>query len=249
MSELGAVFYRGPSLLTGDPIVGILNGLEGGSLNPKTGPLVQSWILRPDLAPMDAVRANVDDAICGDCALRGVSGSNRTCYVPPWLGPLNVYKSFIAGRYIDASWPELQALLEARYLRLGAYGDPAAIPFEIWRVLLATAAGWSGYTHQHRRCDPRFRELLMASVDSEREFFDAGFRGWRTFRVRGKHDALVAGAEFACPASDELGHRTTCQACQLCRGTSSPARSVSIIAHGHNGAITAFYKNRSEAIA
>lgn len=30
MSELGAVFYRGPSLLTGDPVVGVLTGLEGG---------------------------------------------------------------------------------------------------------------------------------------------------------------------------------------------------------------------------
>ena len=30
MSELGAIFYRGPSLLTGDPIVGILTGLEAG---------------------------------------------------------------------------------------------------------------------------------------------------------------------------------------------------------------------------
>lgn len=249
MSELGAVFYRGPSLLTGDPIVGILTGLEGGSHNPKTGAIVQSWILRPDLAPMDAVRANVDDAICGDCALRGVSGSDRRCYVPPWVGPNQVYKSFIAGRYIDAAWPDLHALLEARHLRLGAYGDPAAIPFEVWRQLLTTVAGWVGYTHAWRRCDPRFREISMASVDSEREFFEAGLRGWRTFRVRGKDDALIDRAEFACPASDELGHRTTCQVCRLCRGTSSPARSVSIIAHGHNGALTAFYRNRAEAVA
>ena len=128
-------------------------------------------------------------------------------------------------------------------------GQREKIDAAIWRVLLTTAAGWVGYTHAHRRCDPRFRDILMASVDSEREFFDAGFRGWRTFRVRGQDDALIAGAEFACPASDELGHRTTCQACQLCRGTSSPARSVSIIAHGHNGALTAFYRNRAEAIA
>src|ERR1041384_5136938 len=118
MTELGAVFYRGPSLLTGDPIVGILTGLEGGSMNPK-------------------------------------------------IGPTNVYKAFCRGDYIDASWPELQALLEARHVRLGAYGDPAAIPFEIWRVLLTTTAGHVAYTHQWKRCDPRFREISMASVDSE----------------------------------------------------------------------------------
>lgn len=235
--------------MTGDPIIGVLTGLEGGSLNPKTGAMVQAWIIRPDLAPMEAVRANVDDAICGSCALRGVSGFERRCYVPPWLGPLNVYKSFIAGRYIDATWPELQALLEARHIRLGAYGDPAAIPFEVWKTLLRTAAGWVAYTHQWRTCDVRLRAIAMASVDSEREFFEAGFKGWRTFRIRGKHDLLIDRAEFACPASDELGHRTTCQACQLCRGTASPARSVAIIAHGHNGAMTAFYKSRAAALA
>lgn len=116
-------------------------------------------------------------------------------------------------------------------------------------MLLVTAFTHLGYTHSWLRCDPRFKSILMASVDSEREFFGAGFRGWRTSRVRGRDDALIAGAEVACPASDELGHRTTCQACQLCRGTSSPARSVSIIAHGHNGALTAFYRNRAGAIA
>jgi hypothetical protein len=84
MAELGAVFYRGPSLLTGDPIVGIVTGLEGGSLNPKTGPMCQAWIIRPDLAPMDAKRQNLDDAICGDCQLRGDRGFESACYVTPW---------------------------------------------------------------------------------------------------------------------------------------------------------------------
>lgn len=134
MRNTGAIFYRGPSLLTGDPIVGILTGLEGGSLNPKTGPMVQAWILRPELAPMDAKRQNLDDAICGDCSLRGRDGFNSTCYVTPWLGPHNVWKQFSLGRYLEATWPELQALLEARYVRCGAYGDPAALPFELWRT-------------------------------------------------------------------------------------------------------------------
>lgn len=44
--RFGCVFYRGPSLLTGDPIVGIATGLEGGSMNAKTGPMVQAWIIR-----------------------------------------------------------------------------------------------------------------------------------------------------------------------------------------------------------
>src|SRR4051812_7482019 len=171
MSELGAIFYRGPSLLTGDPIVGVLTGLEGGSLNPKTGPMAQAWILRADRTPMDAVRDGSDDAICGTCALRGEGVIGRTCYVTYWLGPLNVYKLFRRGDYLEASWPDLQALVEGRHVRLGAYGDPAAIPLEVWRTLLVTAAGWVAYTHQWTTCDQRLKAIAMASVDTEAEFW------------------------------------------------------------------------------
>src|SRR6185369_16246066 len=110
----GCMFYRGPSLLTGDPIVGILTGLESESRNPKTGAIAQAWILRSDLAPMDAKRTNVDDAVCGDCKLRGRDGIDSGCYVTPWLGPYRVYKSFIAGAYPTVTWPELQAIVEGR---------------------------------------------------------------------------------------------------------------------------------------
>jgi hypothetical protein len=241
VTELGVVFYRGPSLLTGDPIVGVLTGLETGSSNLKTGPMAQAWILRADRPPLDAKRQNVDDAICGDCALRGRDGKNSGCYVVVWQSPDRVYKSWRAGQYPEVTWPELQAVVEGRSVRLGAYGDPAAIPFEVWRTLLVTAAGWVGYSHSWKQIDPRFQTLVMASVDSPKDFFDAGLRGWRTFRIRrSTDDPLIAPAEFVCPASDEAGHRTTCQRCQLCRGTSSPARSVAIVAHGKPSSLKAF---------
>ena len=249
MADMGAVFYRGPSLLTGDPIVGILTGLDGRSLNAKTGPMVQAWILRPDLAPMDAKRINADDAICGDCKLRGDGGYGATCYVTPWLGPNNVYKVLARGGYLEPSWPELRALVEARSIRLGAYGDPAAVPFEVWRLLLSTAAGWVAYTHQWMRCDPRLQAIAMASVDDLAEYHAARRLGWRTFRVRGGSDPLVPGSECVCPASEEAGHRTTCERCQLCRGTNRDARSVAIIAHGKPGNVAAFYRTAAEAIA
>lgn len=263
MPEPGAIFYRGPSLLTGDPIVGIATGLDGGSHNRKTGPMVQAWILRSDLAPMDAVRENVDDAICGSCALRGRGGHERKCYVTPWLGPYQVWKQFSAGTYIDAGWLDLHALLEARHLRLGAYGDPAAIPFEVWRALLVKTAGWVGYTHAWRTCDPRLKTIVMASVDTEHEFIVAHLAGWRTFRVRLSTDPLLtitarrAGSvalEFVCAASDEAGHTTTCERCQLCRGQASPARSVAIVAHGKPSTLRAFgihvpFFRRRDAVA
>jgi hypothetical protein len=246
MAEAGAVFYRGPSLLTGDAIVGVLTGLEGGSHNPKTGPMVQAWIIRSDVAPMAAVRANVDDAICGDCKYRGRDGFDRRCFVSPWLGPNNVFKRL--DEYIEASWDEMAALVEGRHVRLGAYGDPAAIPFDVWRRLLVTVSGWTGYTHQWRRCDPRLKTIVMASVDTLDEFHDAHVLGWRTFRVRAKADPLLADAEVICPASDEGQHRATCLTCELCRGQANPARSVVIIAHGNNGVKAAWHKSRRAAM-
>lgn len=243
------VFYRGPSVLTGDPIVGVITGLTWKTANAKTGHVLQTWILRADRQPMDAVRQNLDDAICGDCQLRGRDGLDRRCYVAPWLAPNNVFRTLRADRYRELSWPDLHAATRGRSLRLGAYGDPAAIPFEIWQVLLATASGWVGYTHQWRRCDRRFQRIVMASVDSAAEFAEAQAAGWRTFRVLTDTDSLLVDKECVCPASNEAGHRTTCERCQLCRGTNRPARSIAIRAHGHNGVMAAFHRSRRAAEA
>lgn len=246
MPEPGAVFYRGPSLLTGDAILGILIGLEGGSMNSKTGPMVQAYVLRADLEPMEAKRENLDDAVCGTCRWRGHDGVDSACYVTVWNGPRIVWEH--RDQYIDADWPEVRALVEGRQVRCAAYGDPAAIPFEVWRMVLSLAAGWTMYSHQWRTCDPRFRTIAMASVDDGEEFAAAQAAGWRTFRVRDETESLRSG-EITCPASDEAGHRTTCARCSLCRGQARPARSIAILAHGKPSNMTAFYRSRAEASA
>lgn len=238
MADRGAIIYRGPSLLTGAPIIGAITGLDGSSHNPKTGPMVQAWILRADRLPMDAVRDGSDTAICGTCALRGDGAFGRRCYVTPWLAPTNVWKAL--PDYLEPSWSELPALLQGRAVRLGAYGDPAAVPVEVWQAVLRGASGWVGYTHAWRTCDRRLQALVMASVDSEEDGREARLAQWRTFRVRRPDEPVLRSLEFICPASDEAGHRTTCQRCQLCRGTSSPARSVVILPHGKPGNLKAF---------
>lgn len=237
------VFYDGPSVLTGDRVVGILTGFETESKNPKTGPMVQAWILRADMPPTDAVRSGNDDAICGSCALRGEHGLNRRCYVPQWIAPLNIWKAWTRGKYQPATRAQLQAVLEGQYIRCGAYGDPVAMPYEVWQNMLATVAGWVGYTHQWLTCDPRFRQVLMASVESEADGVLARRQGWRTFRVRTSHEPVV-DTEFTCPATLEDG-ATTCQDCQSCRGSTSAAKSVAILAHGHNGSMTAWRRVRA----
>lgn len=66
----GAILYEGPSVLDGAPIVAVLTGLKDKSKNPKTGPMLQVWIMRSDIAPHLAQQSGQDDSVCGDCPLR-----------------------------------------------------------------------------------------------------------------------------------------------------------------------------------
>jgi hypothetical protein len=223
------MFYDGPSLLDGSRILGIASSKTS---NPKTGPMVQTWILKAEVDPWTTVKTNADASICGSCRHRGSeTGAGRTCYVTVWQAPLGVWK---AREKAERLSPEaLGRLIGERNVavRLGAYGDPAAIPTDVWASLVSGAASWTGYTHQWRTCDQRLSEFCMASVDSPAEAGEAHERGWRTFRVRGAGQPL-GGNEIICPASDEAGNRVVCADCRLCQGTAKPAKSIAIIVHG-----------------
>lgn len=230
----GYVLWRGPSLLDGSPIAVV--ALTGSS-NRKTGDMVQTYILRDDMRPMEAVRSGADAAICGDCKHRPSTGG--ACYVVVAQGPTVVYKGLQAGKYPEVSGIEhINRLGDGRMVRLGTYGDPAAVPAWVWEMLTLWAAGWTGYSHQwanealpmaHRA---RIAALCMASVDSAAEAQQARSMGLRYFRVRAAGETLQA-REFMCPASDEAGKRTTCAQCGACNGSAkASAASPVIVAHG-----------------
>lgn len=226
------VLYEGPSLLDGAPIVAVLTGLVHGSRNAKTGTMLQTWILRADQSPSAAVDSGADASICGDCRHRGDGRFGRSCYVTWWQGPAQVYKALAKAPRVSLT--KASALVAGQQVRLGAYGDPAAVPTAIWDAVVFLAAGWTGYTHQWRLADPWLKAFCMASVDTLAEEAEARGRGWRTFRVRPLEGegAEVLEGEVVCPASAEAGHSTTCLACNLCRGASRPAKSVVIQVHG-----------------
>ena len=225
----GLVFYRGPSEIDGSPIVAIAT-LQ--SANSKTGNMIQTWILRSDQHPVEAVQTGDDAAICGACPLRGLLGK-RGCYVNVSQAPTAIYAAFKAGNYpqFDPCQCEHVKYLRGRTLRLGAYGDPAAVPLQAWRPLLSRVAGRTGYTHQWKTCDPGWRDYVMASVESVKDLRTAQNAGWRTFRARGQYSPLAPG-EIVCPASKEGGERLTCETCLACDGGRVSKASVSVIAHG-----------------
>lgn len=117
---------------------------------------------------------------------------------------------------------------------MGAYGDPAALPFAVWEAVLGDCEGVAdtGYTHQWRTCDVRFARYLMASVDNVDDWRAAKAKGYRTFRVRRPGEALQT-REVACPASAESGFKTTCERCMACGGHRAKARAdIVIVVHG-----------------
>ena len=227
----GFIFYRGPSPIDGAPIVAIAT-LK--SKNSKTGDMVQTWILREDVSPLDAIQSGADASICGNCAHRGRKGKKRTCYVDIGKSPSSVWSAYHRGQYIDLSDdPDTAAhLINGRIVRMGAYGDPAMVPVKQWRMLLAAAGGRTGYTHAWRRMWAQaLRPYVMASVDSVQEQDIARAMGWRTFRVRAETEPLESN-EFACPASPEGGERMQCIDCQACDGGRATKASATIIVHG-----------------
>ena len=242
----GYILYEGPSQLDGSPIVMIGTGFANASENRKTGWMVQTWILHQDIKPTEAVKSGDDRSICGNCSFRGDgTGKDRACYVNVGQAPTGVWNAYRRDAY-----PRLSELrpLRRRALRLGAYGDPAAVPTGIVAELARAADGHTGYTHQWRTCDQHLREFCMASCDSERDYADAKDLGWRTFRVRSAGSDDRHGSEVVCPASAEAGLLLTCDECLACCGTSSGRRGDIVISVHGSRAVTASYERTFKGI-
>lgn len=256
----GVVFYDGPSRIDGTPIIAVATW---GTANPKTGNLVQTWILRKDMDPISAINTGADHGICGDCPLRGLIrpaeertkkstrmadtetvNKGRGCYVAVQNAPLAIYRSFHKGLY-----PELGTVTEVcrrsmmgRGLRYGSYGDPVAVPLSAWDKLAKYCTGRAepGYTHQWR--NPRFkawRTRIMASTHSVSENELAIRKGWRCFRTV-KSVADLSPLEIVCPASEEGGFKATCETCGACNGRRNMEdvrKSIAIVIHGGDAKI------------
>lgn len=231
------IIYEGPSLLDNKPIVVVA---IPKSSNDKTGDMLQTIIMRSDIDPITASRQGEDFSICGNCIHRGVphdgdsgGAKKRSCYVM-LLMVLSVFNAYKRGNYRRLHGHEdISAIAIMLMVRLGTYGDPAAVPSYIWESLLSKAKGHTGYSHQANVDGADYRpDLTMRSADTLEEAQEAWARGERTFRVTTNVNDIVQGKEIACPASEEAGKRTTCDKCKLCSGNTINAKSIAIVAHG-----------------
>jgi hypothetical protein len=215
----GVVFYEGPSQIDDKPIVAIATD---GSSNRKTGDMIQTWILRSRIDPVQAAKAGDDISICGDCPHR--SGKVRTCYVQVGQAPLSVYRAYRRKVYPKG---KLEDFAQGRKIRAGSYGDPVAVPWQAW----CRASIWSGYTHQWvEDFAQSFKEVLMASCETPKDLELAQRWGWRTFLTRKVGDTASLEGSIECLAT---AHGKQCISCGLCSGLQRPkAPHIWIEAHG-----------------
>ena len=237
------ILYRGPSVLDGSPIVCIATVQSN---NVKTGGRMQTWILAddPKRDPLTINRLGLDFGICGGCPLKGEpapekekgTAKNRACYVTLYHAPLNIWKTLQRGRYPTIEPGTLADYGAGQVIRLGAYGDPAAVPGDIWAALLTNAKGWTGYSHQWDIINKKARDVIsaacMISADSLAEARKHWASGRRTFRVITGADKVAPG-EIICPATKEGGQKTTCEKCRLCQGSGSRAKNIAAVVHGN----------------
>jgi hypothetical protein len=223
-----AIIYNGPSLLDGKPIVVVATY---SNRNSKTGRVVQTYIIRADINPLEASKTGEDYSICGDCVMRGTPTSDperkqakgRRCYVNLGQGVLIVYKAFLRGVYQTGAARDMG---RGRFVRVGTYGDPGAVPSHVWDELLSEATTWTAYSHQSGwRPD-----IAMQSADTYAQAWAHWRAGRRTFRVITGIEHLDKSHEALCPASKEAGQRVQCTACKLCKGGTA-AKSIAIVEH------------------
>jgi hypothetical protein len=243
--------YRGPAR-AGSEYVGDIAVYVAEHGNDKTGK-VAGLIVAPVVAGKvvgywQARKTGADRCVCGNCQHRSkASGGNGTCYVG---NGSQVGMGLDARlRKADALTPEpadlagyLRTLRRggASALRSAVWGDAGALPVDVWQTIESAATDARlpvlGYTHAALDGVPHLRASHVASVDGEAYTPD----GWRSFRVADPGAKPRAG-EFACPASAERGHVTTCGTCLACGtvGNAQDRRSVVIWRHDMAGQVAA----------
>lgn len=215
--------------------------------------MLQTYILVDNgLKPHEnAQYGKSDSSVCGNCPHRASpEAKTGSCYVNLGQGPFIVYQQYLAGKYpmLDNTYREL---FKDRNLRMGSYGDPAAIPYKIWAKMRSWCSGHTAYTHQWRTCDQKFSKLCMASCDTPQDYIDAKKKGWRTFRVKSEFDPILNG-EIACPASKERNYSKQCAGCLACNGSKKKTdlrRDIVINAHGLKHKIDKFNVAKSRLLS
>jgi len=235
-----AIVYYGKSAIdqTQNILVGI-TGLQGTSVNRKTGVMAQLTIIPdPELYnPIEASRIlEVNKSICGECNLQyNPITKKKPCYVNLGHEPIKLYQSYHKG--LPTISPEqLNQLLIERDLpiRLGNYGDPGSIPIEIIKTITKHVK-YTSYTHAFTLPTFNSEHLKYSMLSIDYSNYDQAkklFPNARSYRMINKVSELQDN-EILCPSKQIPGYKwnsITCSQCLLCSGSSKIAKNIAIIA-------------------
>ena len=228
------ILYHGPAAA---PYRGTVTAVLFRSLdNPKTGPTLAIAILPgTGMTAVSDRTQGEDGACCGACPFRSVAGGgNGGCYVSS-VALMGYTAAARSAWQADAhGFPSAWPMRHGRPLplRLGAYGDPAALPAHVIRSVRAHAGAsgahvW-GYTHGWAK-RPDLADMCMASVESSAGQARAVAKGWRVYRIVRDASELATTGLQECESSTGLA----CVDCRKCAGTGAAAdNGRAIIVHG-----------------
>ena len=185
-----------------------------------------------DQRQIDQLDLTLDAKNCGDCIFShtnngAVSGG---CYTHKGLqrfGLLSMMKRLnrIQGSVEDFDRKQFNEFVatmsgsRVELLRFGAYGEAVLMPKYAFQTLVDVFPNHVGYTHMWQKKRYQYASKhIMASTHNAFEAAIANDMGWRVFNI-GKLDGAVN-----CPASAEMGKRTTCTECKLCNGTNGNSK-------------------------
>lgn len=255
----GVVLWEGPSKLDGAPIMIVLTGLVDASDNEKTDDMIQSWIMRRDVAPHDAVRTGEDVSVCGGCTQRPVlvrAGATAKYAKDKKTGKMKVaYYQRPDGTRVkqgdtcyvlthNAPLSVYNAYHKGKYPRINAAQAAALTTGRILRIgsygdpaatpievwMSAIRAAKGRTGYTHQWCRHDAQAWKPYLMASTETLADS----WRAKAMgwryfRAGYDPLQPG-EAMCPASKEAGAKITCAPCRQCNGEEvAPKRPSRVI--------------------
>jgi len=171
------------------------------------------------------------DSVCFDCPFRGY----LKCYTHKYnqySGFLSMMRS-IAREFRSNSIPQIAEVSDKvlkmsanRYIRFGTYGEPTLLPIDMVSNMVNLSKSHTGYTHQWAK-KPEYHRFFMASTHSVGQANMANKLGYRSFIVTDEESKDV----IQCPASKEMGYRSTCEKCGLCSGMRKGKKHIKILNH------------------
>lgn len=121
---------------------------------------------------------------------------------------------------------DIEKMAKETYVRFGTYGEPSLHPIELIDTMVKVCDNWTGYTHQWNKTN--LGSVFMASTHTIEEEKKAKELGYRSFVATENKLGFVG-----CPASKEMGYKSSCSTCNLCSGTigTKSKKSVEILLH------------------